>query len=189
MGKSKQIFRRKETMAHVQRNKDENIMKSIQIDKIVINLSVGESGDKVLKASKVLKDLTGQEPVVSKCKYTIRSFGIRRGDKIATHVTVRGDKAKEILERGLKVKEYELPKNCFSEYGHFGFGITEHIDLGIRYDPYTGIFGMDFYCVLKKPGYRVSKKKRCRSRIGNNQKINKEGAREWFKREYDGILI
>merc|ERR1712151_1136157 len=73
MGKSKQIFR-KETMAHVQKNKDENPMKSIQIDKIVINLSVGESGDKVLKAVKVLKDLTGQEPVVSKCKYTIRSW-------------------------------------------------------------------------------------------------------------------
>merc|ERR1712046_273749 len=86
-------------------------------------------------------------------------MGIRRGDKIACHVTVRGDKAKEILERGLKVKEYELPRNCFSEYGHFGFGIIEHIDLGIRYDPYTGIFGMDFYCVLKKPGYRVSRQK------------------------------
>jgi large subunit ribosomal protein L11e len=83
--------------------------------------------------------LTNQDPVTSKCKYTIRSFGVRRGDKIATHVTVRGDKAKEILERGLKVKEYELPKGCFSDNGHFGFGIQEHIDLGIRYDPYTGI--------------------------------------------------
>merc|ERR1712232_1298618 len=133
-----------------QANKDDNVMKNIAIDKVVINCSVGEGGDKILKAAKVLKDLTGQEPVISKCRYTIRSFGIRRGDKIACHVTVRGEKAKEILERGLKVKEYELPRNCFSEYGHF--------DFGIRYDLYTGIFGMDFYCVLKKPGYRVSRK-------------------------------
>merc|ERR1712031_130883 len=153
---------------------DDNVMKNIAIDKLVINCSVGEGGDKILKAAKVLKDLTGQEPVISKCRYTIRSFGIRRGDKITCHVTVRG----------VKVKEYELPRGCFSEYGHFGFGITEHIDLGIRYDPYTGIFGMDFYCVLKKPGYRVSKKKRGKSRIGNNQKIEKEEAKEWFKREY-----
>merc|ERR1711862_266742 len=188
MGKSKQIFR-KETMAHVQKNMDENPMKSIQIDKIVINLSVGESGDKVLKAVKVLKDLTGQEPVTSKCKYTIRSFGVRRGDKIACHVTVRGDKAKEILERGLKVKEYELPKGCFSSHGHFGFGITEHIDLGIRYDPYTGIFGMDFYVVLQKAGYRVSRRKRCRSKIGNSQRISAEEAKNWFKSQYDGLLI
>merc|ERR1712100_707478 len=164
-----------------ERNKEDNVMTEIAIDKLVINCSVGESGDKILKAVKVLKDLTGQEPVTSKCKYTIRSFGVRRGDKIACHVTVRGDKATEILERGLKVKEYELPKGCFSKTGHFGFGITERIDLGIRYDPYTGIFGMDFYVVLQRAGYRISKKKRKGSRIGNSQKISRDESREWFK--------
>ena len=45
----------------------------------------------------------------------------------------------EILERGLKVKEYELKKYNFSENGNFGFGIQEHIDLGIKYDPTTGM--------------------------------------------------
>merc|ERR1712085_90596 len=147
------------------KNKEENPMRGIEIDKVVINCSVGEAGDKILKACEVLKDLTNQDPVTSKCKYTIRSFGVSRGDK-----------AKEILERGLKVKEYELPKNCFSSQGHFGFGIQEHIDLGIRYDPYTGIFAMDFYVVLKKPGFRVAKRTRCRSRIGIAQKIQKEEA-------------
>merc|ERR1712039_351174 len=171
------------------KNKEDNPMNKIEIDKVVINCSTGEGGDKILKACKVLKDLTNQEPVTTKCKYTIRSFGIRRGDKIGTHVTVRGEKAKEMLERGLKVKEYELPKGCFSNNGHFGFGIQEHIDLGIRYDPYTGIFGMDFYVVLKKPGYRVSKKKRSRSRIGNAQKISMEESQNWFKTRYDGLLI
>merc|ERR1739845_60507 len=187
MGNLNRLLEKK--MPYQKKNKEENKMRDIQIDKLIINCSVGEAGDKILKAVKVLKDLTGQEPVTSKCKYTIRSFGVRRGDKIACHVTVRGDKAKEILERGLKVKEYELPKNCFSEHGHFGFGITEHIDLGIRYDPYTGIFGMDFYVVLKKPGYRVSRRKRCRSKIGNAQKITKEEAKEWFLQEYEGLLI
>ena len=64
------------------------------------------------------------------------------------HVTVRGPKAEEILERGLKVKEYELRKRNFSETGNFGFGISEHIDLGIKYDPAIGIYGMDFYCCM-----------------------------------------
>jgi large subunit ribosomal protein L11e len=63
-------------------------------------------------------------------------------------VTVRGPKALDIIERGLKVKEYELKKANISESGNFGFGINEHIDLGVKYDPATGIFGMDFYVVL-----------------------------------------
>ena len=52
---------------------------------------------------------------------------------------VRGFKANEILERGLKVKEFELKKKNFSNTGCFGFGITEHIDLGLKYDPGTGM--------------------------------------------------
>lgn len=51
---------------------------------------------------------------------------------------VRGHKALEILERGLKVKEYELKRKNFSNTGSFGFGIQEHIDLGLKYDPSTG---------------------------------------------------
>ena len=53
-----------------------------------------------------------------------------------------------LLERGLKVKEYELRKRNFSATGNFGFGIQEHIDLGIKYDPSIGIYGMDFYVVM-----------------------------------------
>ena len=172
-----------------QKSKEDNVMKKIQIDKLVINCCVGEAGDKLTKATKVLKDLSGQEPVQNKARITIRSFSIRRGEKIACHVTVRGDKAKDLLERALKVKEYELPKKAFTGLGNFGFGIKEHIDLGMRYDPYTGIFGMDFYVVLKRPGARVARRKHCRSRVGNNQKISQEEAHEWFKKTYDGVLI
>lgn len=48
----------------------------------------------------------------------------------------------------LQVREYELRKNNFSDTGNFGFGIQEHIDLGIKYDPSIGIYGLDFYVVI-----------------------------------------
>ncbi|RYH17112.1 hypothetical protein EON65_29070 [archaeon] len=47
-------------------------------------------------------------------------------------------KADDLLGLALKVKEFELKKKNFSNTGCFGFGITEHIDLGLRYDPATG---------------------------------------------------
>ena len=173
----------------------ENVNRALKVSKLVLNISVGTSGDPLEKARRVLKQLTGldgsegQEPVFSKARYTVRTFSIRRNEKIAVHVTVRGNKAMEIIERGLKVKEYELIKVNFSETGNFGFGIEEHIDLGLKYDPGTGIYGMDFYVVMSRNGYRVNKRRRCRKHVGLKHKVTKEDTMKWFKQKYDGIIL
>ena len=73
--------------------------------------------------------------------------------------------------------------------GNFGFGIDEHIDLGIKYDPSTGIYGMDFYVVLCRPGKRVYKRKAKRSRFGNFQKISKEESKQWFIEKLGGTVL
>merc|ERR1711977_653255 len=160
-------------------------MREIRVAKMIINCCVGESGDRLTKAAKVLEQLTGQTPVFSKARYTVRTFSIRRNEKIAAHVTIRGDKALQLLESGLKAKGYELHKDNFSNTGCFGFGINEHIDLGIKYDPSTGIFGMDFYVVLARAGKRVSQRKRVTNKVGKGQKILKEDAMAWYKTKYD----
>merc|ERR1712231_14765 len=138
------------------KDSSKNVMRQLRILKLCVNIGVGESGDRLTRAAKVLEQLTGQSPVFSKARYTVRSFGIRRNEKIACYCTVRGEKAEEILEKGLKVKEYELKRQNFSETGNFGFGINEHIDLGIRYDPSIGIYGMNFFVVLGRAGFDIS---------------------------------
>ena len=81
------------------------------------------------------------------------------------------------------MKEYELRKGNFSATGNFGFGIQEHIDLGLKYDPSIGIYGMDFYVVLSRPGTRVSKRRRAPSKIGFCHRITKDDAMKWFQKK------
>lgn len=86
------------------------------------------------------------------------------------------------------MKEYELYRENFSDTGNFGFGIQEHIDLGIKYDPSIGIYGMDFYVVLGRAGIRVAKRRRAQGRIGASHRVSKEEAVKWFQQKVTTIF-
>jgi len=171
------------------RDKSLNKFRHIKIDKLVVNICVGEHGDKLVRAAKVIEQLTDQDGVFGKARITIRQFNVRRNEDISVTCTVRGEKAKEILDNALKVKEYELEERNFSDTGNFGFGIKEHIDLGIKYDPAIGIYGMDIYVVLSRPGFCVARRKKRPAKIGKTHKISKEEAMKWFVDNYEGLIV
>jgi len=80
-------------------------MKKIFVDKVVINIGVGKSGDPVEKAKKALLELTGQQPAVRGAKKTVRDFGIHKGEPIGAIVTMRGEIAVDFLKRVIAAKK------------------------------------------------------------------------------------
>jgi len=181
----------------------ENPMLKPRIEKVTVNISVGRSGDPLERASRVLKELTGQTPCKRKAKKTIRDFGIRKGEPIACVVTLRKEKAVEFLEKALERKEKaveflekaleavdkKLSKRCFDKLGNFSFGIKEHIEIpGTKYVPELGIYGMDVCVALERPGYRVKRRRRAKSKIGSRHLIKPEEAMLFVKETF-GVEI
>jgi large subunit ribosomal protein L5 len=160
-------------------------MKRISVDKIVINIGVGKSGEPIEKAKKALLELTGQQPAVRGAKKTVRDFGIHKGEPIGTIVTLRREPALEFLKRVIAAKRNVLKASSFDNYGNISLGIHEHIDIpGTKYNPEIGIFGMDVNVVLSRPGYRIAKRSRKSAQIGRTHRINKEEAIDFFKQEF-----
>jgi large subunit ribosomal protein L5 len=160
-------------------------MKRISVDKIVINIGVGKSGEPIEKAKKALLELTGQQSAVRGAKKTVRDFGIHKGEPIGAIVTLRREPALEFLKRVIAAKKNVLKASSFDNYGNISLGIHEHIDIpGTKYNPEIGIFGMDVNVVLSRPGYRIARKSRKSAQIGRTHRINKEEAIDFFKQEF-----
>jgi large subunit ribosomal protein L5 len=148
-----------------------------RIEKVVVNLNVGKSGEPLEKASKVLEELTNQTPVKMKAKKTIRDFGIREGEPIACVVTLRKQKAIDFLKKVLPVVDNKVSRSSFDRQGNFAFGIKEHIEIaGVKYDPDVGIFGMDICVSMSRPGYRVKNRRKQKAQIGSKHVLTPDEA-------------
>jgi large subunit ribosomal protein L5 len=167
-----------------------NPMRRVMLDKVTINIGVGESGDRLQKAFKLLEEITNSKPVYTIAKKTIKEFGIRKGQPIGVKVTLRGKKAEEILKKLLAAVDYRLKESSFDSYGNITFGITEHVMIpGAKYDPEVGIFGMDVAITLKRPGYRVMLRRRKRASIPKRHRVTKEEAIEFLKSYFNVKII
>ncbi len=163
-----------------------NPMRQLRIASVTVNMGVGEGGERLVKAEKLLEQLTGQKPIRRIAKKTIQPFGIRKGLPIACKVTLRKDKAIDFLKRAFEAKDNRLKARNFDELGNFSFGIREHIDLpGVKYDPNVGIFGMDINVCIERPGYRVKKRSLRKSKIGKKHLVTKDESIEFIKKEFN----
>ena len=168
---------------------EEHPMRRPRIEKVVVNLNVGKSGEPLEKANKVLEEITGQTPVKKKAKKTIRDFGIREGESIAVVVTLRKQSAVDFLKKVLPIVDNKVSKRSFDERGNFAFGLKEHIDIpGVKYDPEIGIFGMDICVTVNRPGRRIKIRKRQSKAIGPKHLLTPEESM-FFVKQTLGVEI
>ena len=154
---------------------EEHPMLKPRIEKVVVNLNVGKSGEPLEKATRVLRELTGQVPVKRNAKNTIRDFGIRKGEPIACTVTLRKQKAIDFLRKVLPVVDNKISRSSFDKQGNFAFGLKEHIEIaGVKYDPDVGIFGMDICVSVNRPGQRVKIRRKQKTRVGSKHILTPE---------------
>ncbi len=165
-----------EKVAEILEDWKQHPMKKPRITKVTVNISLGESGERLLRAAQVLEEITGQKPVFRKAKRTIRAFGVRKGENIAVMVTLRRERAIEFLKKALEAVGYRIKASSIDEHGNVSFGIEEHILIpGVKYDPRVGILGMDVAITIQRPGHRiVERRKQRRRRIPRRHRVTRE---------------
>ncbi|AEB96056.1 MAG: 50S ribosomal protein L5 [Metallosphaera sp.] len=166
-----------------------NPMRQIKITKVTVNIGLGESGERLQKAFQLLEELTGSKPVYTKARKSIKEFDVRKGAPIGVMVTLRGKKAEEFLNKVLAAVNYKIKSSSFDKHGNVSFGISEHVVIpGTRYDPEIGIFGLDVCITFERPGFRVAKRKRQRSRLPSSVRIKKEESMRYLTEKF-GVTI
>ncbi len=167
-----------------------NAMRQLHVEKVVVNIGVGEAGERLVKAEKVLEMVTGHKPVETISKTVNRDLGIRVGMPLGCKVTLRGEDAEEFVKRALVIREMRVPEYSFDKEGNMSFGISDYTDFdGMKYDPEIGIFGMDVNVVLRRSGNRITQRSLIRRRIPKHHRVDREEAIQFMKDKFEVQVI
>jgi len=157
-------------------------MRDIRIEKVVVNVGVGEAGEKLVKAQKVVELVTKQKSVQTLSHQAVRDWGVRRNMPIGTRVTLRGPSAETFLKNALEIRNNRLPGYSFDPRGNFSFGIQDYTDFpGMKYDPEIGVFGMDVCVSLMRPGWRVSRRATRSRPIPRRHRVSRDDGIQFMK--------
>ncbi len=158
-------------------------MKRISIDKIVLNIGCAGDMDKIEKAKKLLKILTGKKPVITKSRKR-STFGIAKGKPVGVKVTLRKKDAEEFFKRVMEAISHKIKASQIDDEGNIGIGIKEYIELpGVKYMHEIGMIGMDVVIKLKRPGFRIRYRRVQKRKIPKSHRISREDVIEWFKQQ------
>ena len=157
MSRLKEMYQNEIVEAMIKKFGYKNIMEVPKLDKVVINMGVGEAKDnaKVLEtAVKDMETIAGQKAVLTRAKNSVANFKIREGMAIGCKVTLRGEKMYEFVDRLVnlalpRVRDFRgVNPNAFDGRGNYSLGIKEQLIFPeIEYDKVDKVRGMDIIFV------------------------------------------
>lgn len=157
MSRLKEVYTNEIVEAMTKKFGYKNIMEVPKLDKIVVNMGVGEAKEnpKVLETAQAeMETITGQHAVTTKAKKSIANFKLREGQAIGCKVTLRGEKMYEFLDRLVnlalpRVRDFRgINANAFDGRGNYALGIKEQIIFPeIEFDKIDKVRGMDVIIV------------------------------------------
>ena len=153
MSRLKETYQNEIVDAMIKKFGYKNIMEVPKLDKVVINMGVGEAKENAKLLEAAMKDMeiiAGQKPVVTKAKNSIANFKIREGLPIGCKDTLRGEKMYEFVDRLInlalpRVRDFRgVNPNAFDGRGNYALGIKEQLIFPeIEYDKVDKVRGMD----------------------------------------------
>ena len=163
-----------------------NPMRHIKIDKVTVNVCVGNDKLGMVKAEKLLKTLTQKTPVPCSAKKRLATWQIRPGLAIGHKVTLRGEDAHTFLAWVLKSKANKVSRKSLDTFGNFSVGVHEYLELsGMKYDADIGIIGFEVMTTFTRAGFRVSRRALKKSRIPKRHKITQEEVVAYMKEHFE----
>jgi large subunit ribosomal protein L5 len=167
-----------------------NPMSQPQIEKVTVNIGVGEAGERLKKAESVLENITNQKPIQTISTITNKEFGIRKRMPIGCKVTLRGTDAHDFLKKAWATRENRIADYAFDEQGNLSFGIPDHtLFKNQKYNPDIGIFGMDISITMEKPGYRIKRRRIQKRKVPHKHHVSKEEAMDYISNTFDVKVI
>ena len=162
-----------------------DIMRTIKIEKVTLNIGAGKDQSRLEKGMVLLNAIANATPVKTTTKKRIQEWGLRPGLPIGCKVTLRKERAAKLLPRLLEAIENKLRQSQFDNNGNVAFGIHEYIEIpGVKYDPKIGIMGLEVCITLERPGYRIKKRRLLARKIPARHRISKQEAIEFMNKNF-----
>ncbi len=178
-------------MSKVVKTLAENPMKELFLEKVTVNICVGNDKLGMVKAEKLLKMVTdGRTPAKNCARRRLATWQIRPGLPIGYKVTLRGQEGFDFLKWILTSKGSKFKEKSIDFNGNFSIGVHEYLDLdGLKYDADIGIMGFELMSTFARKGFRVKNRMLLGKKVPKRHRVTKDEVIKYMTEKFNVEVI